>query len=96
MRLPLLVVYLVVEKELPALSNGEPKCRFITGKGCCPPEDVGGIYGYDHLRSVIENPKNPEYNIFTKWLEDKTIQCIKDNVMQYSPEEINALIEDIE
>lgn len=33
----------------------------ITGKGACPPEDCGGIWGYYNLLKRISDQKDPEY-----------------------------------
>jgi hypothetical protein len=43
-----------------------PVC--LAGKGCCPPEDCGGVGGYEHLKQVLTNPKHPEYKDMLSWL----------------------------
>jgi len=45
-----------------------PVC--IGGKNSCPPEDCGGVYGYEHLLEVIKNPKSPEYDDMIDWVGD--------------------------
>ncbi len=45
-----------------------PVC--IEGKRNCPPEDCGGIWGYDDLLEVIKNPKHPDYEEMNDWLGD--------------------------
>jgi Predicted metal-binding protein related to the C-terminal domain of SecA len=40
----------------------------IAGKGTCPPEDCGGVSGYEHLKEVMSNPKDPEHKEMRKWL----------------------------
>ena len=42
----------------------------LKGKGACPPEDVGGIYGYYHFLEAIKNPNHPEHKDFIEWGED--------------------------
>jgi len=42
----------------------------IDGKRACPPEDCGGVHGYEHLLSIITDPKNPEHDEMSEWLED--------------------------
>jgi hypothetical protein len=37
----------------------EPGPRCTDGAGRCPPEDVGGIPGYQHLREVLAAPDDP-------------------------------------
>ncbi len=43
-----------------------PAC--LDGKGCCPPEDCGGVGGYEHLKQVLENPKDREHKDMLNWL----------------------------
>lgn len=44
-----------------------PRC--IAGKGTCPPEDCGGIWGYEYIKQVFqEAPKSREANRYRKWL----------------------------
>jgi hypothetical protein len=33
----------------------------VEGKCACPPEDIGGICGYDDLLEIFSNPKHPEH-----------------------------------
>ena len=40
----------------------------IDGEGACPPEDVGGIYGYEEFCKVVSNPKHPELKDRMEWL----------------------------
>lgn len=42
--------------------------RLLDGAGSVPPEDSGGIGGYEHLLEVLKNPKNPEHNDMLEWL----------------------------
>ena len=39
----------------------------IGGKGKCPPEDCGGIHGYQQFLEIINNPKDPEYKEMREW-----------------------------
>ena len=43
----------------------EPSC--IGGRGACPPEDCGGVYGYQELREALANPDAPEYEELAEW-----------------------------
>lgn len=40
----------------------------IDGSMACPPEDCGGISGYEHLLKVVKNSKHPEYKEMVQWL----------------------------
>lgn len=43
-----------------------PVC--LAGKGACPPEDCGGIWGYGHLRGVLADPAHGEHKDMLEWL----------------------------
>lgn len=43
-----------------------PICQ--KGKGACPPEDCGGIWGYQELLQVLKDPQNPDYQNMITWL----------------------------
>lgn len=49
--------------------NQIPRC--IGGERHCPPEDCGGISGYEDLLKIISNPKNEEYKEMLVWLGGK-------------------------
>ncbi len=40
------------------------------GKHACPPEDCGGIPGYENLLNILKDPQHPEYGETTEWLGD--------------------------
>lgn len=55
------------EKE----TEADPKQKYpqcIAGKNACPPEDCGGLGGYDHLIEVLKNPKDEEHKDMLEWL----------------------------
>lgn len=43
-----------------------PEC--VAGKGACPPEDCGGVWGYRHLREVLAEPADEEHEEMREWL----------------------------
>lgn len=51
-------------KELPYVIEGE-------GYGIV--EDVGGTYGLERLYEILKNPKDPEYESYTRWLDSTTL-----------------------
>jgi hypothetical protein len=58
---------LTVEKVLPP----EPGMRYprcVSGSGACPPEDVGGPWGYDEFQAVLADPSHPEHDERVEWL----------------------------
>jgi hypothetical protein len=44
-----------------------PTC--VTGKGACPPEDCGSVWGYARLREVLADPSDEEHASMLEWLE---------------------------
>ena len=58
---------LVVEKVLPPESGQQyPMC--VKGKRACPPEDVGGVWGYGDFLEAIQNPDHPEHEEYLEWV----------------------------
>lgn len=52
----LIVLEKILEKEG---SKKYPAC--IDGKRACPPEDCGGVWGYEELLEIRKDKKHPEY-----------------------------------
>ncbi len=40
----------------------------LDGAGACPPEDVGGMHGYQGMLKVLKKPRHPERAGFIPWL----------------------------
>ncbi len=59
---------ITVEKVLPP-KDGNSCPVMITGRRACPPEDIGGVYGYMHLLEVLSDPEDEEYEQMTDWLD---------------------------
>lgn len=58
---------LLVEKILPPEPDVHyPRC--IKGKRACPPEDVGGVWGYDSFLEAIQNPDDSEHEDMLEWI----------------------------
>jgi hypothetical protein len=39
----------------------------LAGKGQCPLEDCGGLWGWYHLLDVLNNPKHKEHADMKEW-----------------------------
>ena len=54
----------------------------------CPPEDVGGMWGFEEFKKAIKNPNHPEHEMYKEWIGE-----------HYDPEyfdldEINAMLQE--
>jgi len=52
----------------PVLSVKYPRC--IDGRRACPPEDCGGMHGYQNLLNILRTPSDPEYHDVKAWLKE--------------------------
>ena len=56
---------------LEAIQEAHPRATFpkcIDGARACPPEDVGGSWGYEHLLAVLADPTHEEYEHLSGWV----------------------------
>ena len=58
---------LLVEKIQPP-KPGERYPLCLAGKRACPPEDVGGVWGYQTFLEAISNPKHAEHEEYLEWV----------------------------
>ena len=58
---------IVVEKVF-ALEAQTCYPRCLTGRRSCPPEDVGGIWGYRHFLDAIQHAEHPEHEDYREWI----------------------------
>jgi len=79
---------ILLEKILPFESKTAlPVC--IKGKRACPPEDCGGIWGYEELLETISNPKHPDHDYMLEWLggefdpEEFDLEDINEDLAEY-------------
>lgn len=58
---------ITLEKILPFDSELTiPVC--LKAKGACPPEDVGGIWGYYDFLEALEDKEHPEHESYKEWV----------------------------
>ncbi len=58
---------ITVEEILPpAKTRSYPCC--LGGERACPPEDVGGTWGYEEFLEGINNPDHPEHERYLVWI----------------------------
>jgi hypothetical protein len=57
----------LVEKVLPAdPETSYPVC--IKAKRACPPEDCGGVWGYQNVLDAIRSVDHPEHDEMLEWV----------------------------
>ena len=50
---------------------GQKYPRCIAGEQACPPEDCGGVYGYQRMLEVLSDPGDAEHDEMLVWLGGK-------------------------
>ncbi|MEQ8199448.1 MAG: plasmid pRiA4b ORF-3 family protein [Clostridiaceae bacterium] len=58
-----------VQRVISDYEKNYPVC--IMAEGNRPPEDVGGIPGYEEYLEIINNPDHPEYKNMKRWAESQ-------------------------
>jgi Arc/MetJ family transcription regulator len=66
-----------VERILPA-TPGIAYPRLVEASGRCPPEDVGGPWGYADLLVALRDPKHERHAEFTEWIADDFDPAVAD------------------
>ena len=56
-----------IERVIDDYPFGYP--QVLEGDGACPPEDVGGIGGYEEFLKAWNDPKHPEHDSVREWGE---------------------------
>src|SRR5664280_3399350 len=59
---------ITVEKILPSDAAAATVALCLDGARACPPEDCGGVWGYDNLLKILKNRKHPEHRSMMEWL----------------------------
>jgi hypothetical protein len=72
---------ILIEKTTPAdPATTYPTC--VGGRRTAPPDDCGGIWGYQHLIEVLTDPDHPEHQERLEWLG-------LDHADQFTPEKLD-------
>lgn len=57
-------------KAIEATVEGKRYPVCLDGARACPPEDCGGIPGYERLLAALADPKDPEHDELVGWAPD--------------------------
>jgi hypothetical protein len=77
---------ITLEKILPA-GVGVNRAACTAGKGACPPEDCGGVWGYEELKATLADPDAEEHDDMLEWLGLSSGDDF--NPKEFSAEEVN-------
>jgi len=76
----------ILEKMLPVDDTIKyPIC--LKGKMNCPPEDCGGVWGYENMLEILKQPKHEEYEELVEWLGGDDF-----DPEHFDKEEVNELL----
>jgi hypothetical protein len=73
----------------------EPGARYpvcLTGKGRCPPEDRGGVWGYGDLRETLADPTHEEHDGMLEWLGIQT--AAEFDAVAFDADDVNLILGD--
>ena len=59
---------ITVEKVLPPAAAAATTALCLDGARACPPDDCGGVGGYEELLKILKNRKHPEHKSMKEWL----------------------------
>lgn len=71
------------ERVTPEENQDYPRC--VAGKRACPPEDIGGVWGYVEFLEAINDPKHERHAEFLEW-------CGPFDPEAFDPEEATKLM----
>lgn len=57
---------LVLEKILVQPSDEAALPRCVSGKRACPPDDSGGVGGWEYIRDVLADPSHPDHSSYSE------------------------------
>lgn len=73
---------IIIESIVHDYDKNYPSC--LAGEGNAPPEDVGGIPGYEEFVRVMSNPEDPEYKETQQWADSKWYKDFDINMINRS------------
>ena len=79
----------VVIEELTWSYFGLKYAVCIDGANACPPEDVGGVYGYVNFLEAINDPDHEEFDDYTAWIDGPF------DPAEFDLGEVNALLQKV-
>jgi hypothetical protein len=59
---------IVIESALPSAAGEFPLPVCVAGENACPPEDVGGPYGYAEFLRALGERRHEQHEDMTRWI----------------------------
>lgn len=59
------------EVRVEALEDASPRVRYprcLAGERACPPEDVGGVGGYEDFLEAMADPSHEDHEFYRRWI----------------------------
>ena len=56
--------------KIPKIADAEPDIAYpvlLEASGCCPPEDIGGPWGYEDFLEGLADPNHESHEVFAEW-----------------------------
>jgi hypothetical protein len=78
----------LLEKILP-VEAGVVYPRCLKGKRACPPEDCGGVWGYETLLEILADPDHAEHGMYMEWVGGEF------DPEAFDLEELNEILEEL-
>lgn len=63
--------HLIRLEEVTEKQAGQKYPQLIDGARACPPEDCGGVWGYENLVKALSDPEHPEHKEMREWVGEK-------------------------
>lgn len=80
--------HIVLLEKIEDVQGGTPDSVCIGGERNCPPEDCGGIPGYEHLLDILDNSDDEEYEFYSEWVGEDF------DPEYFDPDEVNDLLQE--
>jgi Plasmid pRiA4b ORF-3-like protein len=58
----------IIEDTTTTTRSGLKYAVCIDGQNACPPEDCGGLSGYERFREALADPTDDEHDHYTEWV----------------------------
>ena len=62
--------HVLMLEEIVEATPGGPRARVVGGERAAPPEDCGGVPGYEDLVEALADPERPGHSDLVEWYEE--------------------------